>query len=125
MTAKIQLFQVNANEIAAYDIASGVIGMPDANDVILRFNCIRSFSLPENLQGSIAKAGTSSTETAIFSIQKNGSQFATLTFETSGNGVFNGVATLFEPNDVLTIVAPATQDASLADIYFTIRGTLV
>ena len=72
---------------------------------------------------SRAKAGVTATATAVYSIQKNGVQFGTLSFGAGvTNGVFDGTATSFVAGDVLSIVAPSPRDATLAQVAITLAG---
>ncbi len=62
----------------------------------------------------------------MFSIQKNGSEVLTATVAASGaTATFTGSQTDVAAGDVLRIVAPATADASLADIAITLVATLL
>jgi hypothetical protein len=112
--------------MAPYDIASAIIGKPAASAVVMRFVAVRQFSFPASLTASLAKSAIAATDTTIFSLQKNGSQFATLTFSASGNtGVFTAATqTNFSANDVLTITAPSAQDATFADCEYTLVASL-
>lgn len=72
---------------------------------------------------SRAKAGVTATATAVYSIQKNGVEFGTLSFGAGiTNGVFDGTATSFVAGDVLSIVAPSPRDATLAQVALTLAG---
>ena len=136
--AKIKAFQIDTTEIAdvsalnsvdtnskIYDIAGGVDGMPVGNTTIATFRLARPISFPSNLTGSVAVANVASTGISVFSVQKNGTQFATLTFNASATGVFAGTATSFSSGDSLSIVTPASQNATLSGVFFTLSGTLV
>jgi len=69
---------------------------------------------------SAASAGTGSTGTAVISVTKNGSPYATITFTASASGVVafagNGAVAA---GDVLVFTAPATPDATLANVAIT------
>lgn len=108
-----------------YDIAGGVQGKPASNAVIARFITPRAFSLPAALSGSQTIAGTPATATATFSICKNGIQFGTLAFTTSGATFSASAETAFSEGGVLTIVAPSTVDSTLSDIAFTLSGVML
>jgi hypothetical protein len=75
------------------------------------------------LSESAADADTSATAETVFSLKKNGAEFATITFAASGStGSFVCAAdTDFASGDVLTLIAP-TRDDTLSDIAFTIVG---
>ncbi|MBK8208656.1 MAG: hypothetical protein IPK78_00595 [Rhodospirillales bacterium] len=111
---------------APYDILCGIVGKPSDGEVVLLFVAPRPFRIPANAAGSRLKAGTAATGTAVFSIQKNGAQFLTATVAVSATtATFAGSQTDFAAGDVLRIVAPATADASLADIAITLAATLL
>lgn len=71
-----------------------------------------------------ASAGTASTGTATFNILDNGAGIGTVVFTASATGVVSitGSPRAFTAGHVLAIQAPASPDASLADINFTLGG---
>ena len=102
------------------------MGKPANSEVVLLFVAPRAFRIPANAVGSRLKAGTAATGTAVFSIQKNGSEFLTATVAASGTtATFTGSQTDVAAGDVLRIVAPAAADATLADIPITLVATLL
>lgn len=108
-----------------YDVATYCNGVPDASEVLLRFNYPRAVTLPANLIGSRITAAVAATATTDFVLSKNGGSIATLRFAASGTVatiVGMGSDVSFAVNDQLMISAPGTQDATLADIAFTIAG---
>lgn len=87
---------------------------PAANGVPFFFN---------GLGDSAGVADTPATSTATFSVKKNGVQFGTMVFGAGATyATFTGTPTSFQYPDVLKVVAPASPDATLADIGFTLRG---
>jgi hypothetical protein len=108
-----------------YDIATQFSGKPSASAVMLKFNAVRAFSLPANMAGSYLKAGTAATGSSAFSLQKNGSTFCTVTFAAAGTTASFGSASAqtFAIGDVLSIIAPGTADATLADLTVTLLGS--
>lgn len=109
------------NRLPIDPIASFVNGKPSASLVIFRYVAVRAFTLPTNLSGSYFKAITAATASTAFDIQKNGTSIGTLTFAASGtSATFSVTSTSFAAGDVLTVVAPATQDTTLADLSITL-----
>lgn len=81
-------------------------------------------TIPSGATNSQCEAKTASTGTATFDIQKNGSSVGSVTFTSSATASF----TLASPvslaqGDVIEIIAPGSQDGTLADVMLTIRGT--
>lgn len=109
-----------------YDMAGSILGKPAANAVVLRFVAVRAFTIPAAMAGSLSKSSTAATASTVLSFQKNGSQFGTLTYAAAGTtGTFAAAsATSFAAGDVLTVVAPGTQDATFGDCEYTIVATL-
>lgn len=68
-----------------------------------------------------AKAGTAATATTVLTLKKNGTQFGTITWASSGtDGTFSIPGdTSFVAGDLFTIVAPGTADATLANVALT------
>lgn len=110
---------------APYDIGTFVAGKPSASEIVLRFVAPRAFTLPAALTGSQVIAGDAATATTDFDVQKNGSTIGTVSFASSGStATFTfASAVSFAAADVLSVIAPATPDATLADISMTFAGT--
>ena len=72
-----------------------------------------------------AKAAVAATGSSVFVIVKNGTQVGTITFAASSVTATISIASnvLFAIGDVITIVAPATADATLSDVDFTLVAT--
>jgi hypothetical protein len=82
-----------------------------------KFDVAVTFAL--NLAGSQAAAGGAATGSPVISLQKNGVQFATLTY-TGTTGTFSGSQTSFAIGDLLEAVAPASPDATLSHLSITL-----
>lgn len=108
-----------------YDIPIQVLGVPLTSEVIYLFAAPRHFTLPQNLTNSQGIAQQAATGTATFVINKNGSQVGSFAFAAGATvATFTlAAATAFLPGDILTVVAPATQDATLANIAITLAAT--
>jgi len=107
-------------------VAGAWAGSPGASQVIERYIFATSVSFPAGLVGSYGTAGTAATANTNFAIAKNGSNVATMAFAAGAtSATFTmAAATGFAGGDVLTITAPATQDATLANLAWTLTGTL-
>jgi len=80
--------------------------------------------IPAGLSGSQGSATTAATAVSVFDIQKNGATVGTMVFDASANmATFTmNSAAAFNAGDVLTIMAPATPDPTLANLAWTITG---
>lgn len=83
-----------------------------------------SVGFAAGLADSAAVAEIAATADAVFSIEKNGSEIGTVTFEagqSTGTFALVGGAT-FEKGDLLTVIAPDPQDATLFNVSITLAG---
>jgi len=101
-------------------------GSPGAGQVIDRYIFATPVTFRAGLSGSYGTAGTAATAAANFTIAKNGSTVGTIAFAAGAtNASFTmAAATGFAGGDVLTIVAPASPDATLANLAWTLTGTM-
>lgn len=106
----------------AYDFTAFVSGKPAAGATILFVKAARAFTVAQTLTGTQCKAKTAATGAAVFTLYKNGVSFGTLSFAASGTTptLAAASATSFAVGDELTVTAPGTQDATLADIALTL-----
>jgi hypothetical protein len=101
-------------------------GSPGASQAIERYIFATPVTFPAGLAGSYGTAGTAATALTAFPIQKNGSTVGTMAWAagaTSASFTMTS-ATTFAGGDVLTIIAPASPDATLANLAWTLAGTL-
>lgn len=107
-----------------YDFYAFVSGVMTNNMTVLGLDAVRPFTLPINLTGSYAKAGTAATGSTTLTIKKNGSSIGTLVWAVSGTvaTITFSAAVSFVATDILTIVGPASADATLADIRLSFKG---
>lgn len=109
--------------VVPYAIPIFVGGKPAAGGLVMQFICIEAFTLPSSLTGTQAKAGVASTGNVHFDIKKNGTDLGDIVFNASSTGTFTFASpTSFAAGDLLQIIAPASQDATLADISITLFG---
>jgi hypothetical protein len=87
----------------------------------------RRVRLEADFAGSVGVAGTAATADADFDVWRNGVSIGTMRF---GAGVtaptfVAAAAVTLEVGDELTVVAPASADASLVDLVVTVAGSQV
>lgn len=102
-------------------------GQPTANELVLQYVTPEEMTLPAGLEGSVAVAGQLNTNIALFGLYQNGNAIGSIEFGVSPHGevlfAFS-TNTTFQPGDILTIIAPSSVDATLANISFTIQALL-
>jgi hypothetical protein len=105
-------------------VSGSFTGRPTANLVLQSYVFAASAILPAGLSGSRGTAATVATATTTFAIQKNGAAVGNMSFLGSATtATFTmSSATVFNAGDVLTVVAPATPDATLANLAWTFLG---
>jgi hypothetical protein len=116
-----------------YDLSFFASGVPVSSQVLLRFTAVRAVTFPAALTGSKASAGTAATASTVLNVQAAQGGSAPNTFTTVGTITFGvGAATatfamasplVLAAGDVVRVVAPASADATLANIAGTLVGT--
>jgi len=101
-------------------------GQPGASEVLLRVPVARRTRFAAGLAGSHGSAGMAATNQTDFDVRRNGVSFGTMRFAASATtATFIAASeTILDPGDVLSVVAPASPDATLSDLGFTLAGTL-
>ena len=104
-----------------YDISGYVPAFPAASAKILLFTTTRTYQIPANFTGSLAKSDIAPTATVVYTIYKNGSAIATMTFAAGSNsGTFSTQAAVsFASGDILSVTAPVVIDTTHQEIMFT------
>jgi hypothetical protein len=114
-----------AGGAAPFDIAVYFPGQPAAAERLLKLEVARGFSLPADLTGSRGHADTAATAEAVCTILQNGVAVGSITVAAASQeptfALSVGLALV--PGDRLELVAPATQDATLAGLALTLIGT--
>jgi hypothetical protein len=107
-----------------FDLGFYFEGLLTNSEKVARYVFNRSVTFPASLTGSNATADVASTGTVSFALNKNGSSIGSVTFTASATATFTFASPVtFAAGDVLTVVAPATADASLADVQINLAGT--
>ena len=119
---RVFLYTVNNQP---FDMAVFYPGVPTASAIVLLAPFVRDVIFPSSLTGSVGKATVAATAQTDFDIQKNGSSVGTMRFAigaTSATFIAASPIT-FTSGDVIKVVAPASPDATLANVHFTLKGT--
>ncbi len=120
-TGSAWLLVNTGSQTSIYDIGLTVEQKPTASATLLVFTAARAFTLPSGFTGSAARSGTAAAASSVFTINRNASSIGTITFApTATTGTFTGAGAAFSVGDILTIIAPSSQDATLADIGITL-----
>lgn len=100
-------------------------GMPGASQIIERYIFATPVTFPAGLGGSYGSGGTAPTAGASFTIAKNGTIVGSMDFAAASvTATFAmAAATSFAGGDVLTVTAPVSPDATLANLAWTLAGT--
>lgn len=108
-----------------YDVAIWDPGKPGGGELVFKTVTPATLTFPQNLTGSIVKAGTAATATSVWSIRRNGVQVATMTFAAGQqNATFaSSAAIAFAAGDILEIIAPNPADATLRDVFGVLSGS--
>lgn len=110
-----------------FDVTAFYPGVPSASATLLRVPIARAVTFPANFASSAGKASANATASTAFDLQKNGATVGTMTFGAgSASATFTssgGAAVNFAAGDVLGVVAPATPDATLANVGLVLAGT--
>lgn len=112
-----------------YDITSFAEGDLNADEVVLRFTAVRSFTIPADFGGSIATLGTAPVAPLSFTINKNGAAIGSIAFAASATtGVFDAITDAtdeaFSSGQVLTVVAPSGSGGA-QNLAITILGQVL
>jgi len=108
----------------AYDISGQYVPAPTSNQEVFKTVVARAITFGASMDGSYGVCSPAATASTTFSLLNNGTQFGTMVFSpTATTATFTGTTTT-APGDVVTVVAPAVPDISLADLAFVLAGTL-
>ena len=106
-------------------ISGSFAGTSTANLVVQRYVFAGTVTFPVGLADSQGTAGVAATAATTYAIKKNATNVGSMVFGASSTTAPFAMptATTFMTGDVLTIVAPATPDATLANLAWTLVGS--
>lgn len=107
-----------------YDIALYDTDRPASGEQITKWVAPTAITFRAHLSESKGEADVEASAAAVFSLRKNGAEFATMSFALGASVAAFACAadTAFAAGDVLTILAPFPRDATLAGVAATIVG---
>lgn len=114
-----------ASSSTTYEVNCSYVGTPGAQATMAVHQAVRSATFPINFSGADASVGTSPAATYAVSIQNNGVEIGTCTFDTSGVPTFattGGATKAIVFGDRITFVGPDSGTA--ADFGITLVATL-
>lgn len=100
---------------------------PAASEVLTILVADQAFTIPANFAGLQSSVGTNPTASFAMDVQRNGVSIGTITVATDGSvsaATIGAAAKAISSGDVIRVIAPATADATAADMAFTIIGAL-
>lgn len=106
----------------AYQFPIWIAGKPLNSEILYSFEAPTPFVFEQGMTDSVASATSGATADAVVSLQKNGVEFATITYAAGSSvGVYACAAIVaFDTADVFDVIAPAVSDATLANMRMTI-----
>ena len=113
---------------ALYDLGffySG--GPPGSSELLFKWIATRDIDLQGNFVGAVGHIGTNPTAQFDMDVTLEGASIGTISIATNGTFTFTttgGTAKSMAAGEVLTITAPASADATAADIALTLAATL-
>ncbi len=106
-------------------VSGSYAGTTSANQVVQRYVFAGTVTFPVGLAGSQGTAEVAAAASTTYDIEKNGTNVGTMVFAASATTATFAMpsATIFMTGDVLTVVAPAIPDATLANLAWTFVGS--
>ena len=102
-------------------------GPPASSELILKFVAARDFTFPEDFLNSVGDIGTNPTATFDLDVSVNGASIGTISISTGGVFTFSTTGTgtkQVAAGSVIDVTAPASTDATAADIAVTLKADL-
>ena len=99
---------------------------PTSSEVLLLYTAAESITLADDFAGSVGDVGTNPTASFVLDVQKNGASVGSITISTGGAFTFatTGTTVSLAAGDQLKVVAPASADATVANVSITLKGSL-
>lgn len=107
-----------------FDLTAFYPGVPGASAIVTRVPVARAVTFPSGLSGSYARASAAATGSTVFDVQKNGASVGSITFAAAAtSATFTAASAInLAAGDILSIHAPGTADATLANVGIVLAG---
>jgi hypothetical protein len=107
-----------------YDVVGGAVGAIGASQLMTQFISGRTVTFPASLTGSVGYASTVPTASTTFTITANGTNVGTMVFAAGAHTPTFTAASSFSlsPGQLLIVTGPASADATIATVSFTLLG---
>lgn len=108
-----------------FDLTAFYPGLPTASGIVTRVPVARAVTFPAGLTGSVGVSSVPASASAVFDIQKNGSSVGSMTFATGATTAsFTAASSItLAAGDIISIIAPASQDGTLANVGIVLAGS--
>lgn len=112
--------------VPSYNYGSFAVSGITANEVLMDHIVTTAHTLPDDFAGAQASVGTNPASTWTATIAKNGDAIGSLAISAGGIATFStiGAAVSVAVGDVISLMAPATVDAAIARLRFTLKGVM-
>lgn len=109
-----------------FTFAAYIPGLPPAGAVeVYRLIFVEDVSFADNFTGSQGTQAVDATSDSAFVVNKNGTPIGTVTYKTDGTSVFATSGSgneYYNAGDILTVLSPVVQDATLSGVSMTFKG---
>lgn len=108
-----------------YDVPGGAAGAITASELLLQHVAVRTLNFASNFANSKGVAGTAPTASVTLTVAVNGATVGTIVFAasaTTSTFTTSSGALTVTPGQILTVTAPSSADATLANVSFTLLG---
>lgn len=110
-----------------YDLQGGAANAITSNQLLMQHVAARTLTFPGNFANSKGYAATAPTASATLTVAVNGSTVGTIVFaaaaQTATFTTTGGTQLVVTPGQVVTVTAPSTADATLANVSLTLLGS--
>lgn len=125
-TRRALLSDIGIGGSSSYDMRFGFTETPITDQVIDTVMVGRNITIPADMAGSLGRVGTNPTSSFAMLLKDDGTTIGTITVSTSGVFSFttvSGTPKNVSSGSILTLVAPTSVDATVANMSMTILAT--
>jgi hypothetical protein len=111
---------------AAYHYGSFAVSAIGASEILMDHIVATAHTLQDDFAGCVASVGSAPVADWVANVQLNGASIGSLTVHADGTHTFltTGGAVAVPAGSVVSVIAPAGADASIARLRFTFKGAI-